>query len=435
MAIVKMLAVLLVVGSMQVLASGQESVAIPRPQIADAEFSIAKYGATSDGKTKCTQAIVQAIEACQKAGGGVVVIPPGRWLTGAFAFGSNTNLRIDKGATLAFTNDPADYADPHSTSGRFANCISANGAHNIAITGAGTIDGQGEFWWKNFYKPKNAPADVPTPPHRPHLITLRNCQRVLVQGVTLLNSPNFHLVPEGCTDVTIDSVNFNAPERAPNTDGLDPSGWNYLITRCTFDVGDDCIAVKATGKGKDGKPSCGNFTITDCTFMHGHGLSIGGQTPGGLRGMTVRHCTFNGTDAGIRMKASRGAGGLVEDLVYDDLSMKNVKVAILITSYYPKIPKDVAQDPSQKVTDKTPVWKNIRMSNVRAEGGVTAGQIVGLPEMPVENIELNNVHLSADKGIQIVNAKGISFVNSSVKAKTGPAVTELHNAQVTGLNP
>src|SRR5439155_14560799 len=178
-------------------------------------------------------------------------------------------------------------------------------------------------------------------------------------------------------DVVIDSVKFNAPEKAPNTDGLDPSGWNYLITRCTFDVGDDNIAVKPSGKGSGSQLSCEDITITDCTFLHGHGLSIGGQTPGGLRNMTVRNCTFDGTQAGIRMKAARGSGGLVENVTYENLTMKNVKVAILITSFYPKIPTDVDRDAAQDVKATAPIWKNIRITNVTAEGGAIAGRIIG----------------------------------------------------------
>src|SRR5439155_23035349 len=138
----------------------------------------------------------------------------------------------------------------------------------------------------------------------------------------------------------------------------------------------------------------------------------GGQTPGGLRRMTVRNCTFEGTDAGIRMKAPRGQGGLVEDLTYENLTMKNVKVPILITSYYPKIPADAQDDAAQVVAATTPIWRNIRISRLRSEGSPVAGQIIGLPEMPVENIELTDVKISAQKGMQIVNAKKIQFNDS-----------------------
>ena len=155
--------------------------------------------------------------------------------------------------------------------------------------GEGTIDGQGDPWWKQFTLTKNTPNGMP---HRPYMVVFRDCTRLLVQGVTLTNSPSFHLVPAACHDVTIDHVQFIAPANAPNTDALDPSGWNYLITRCTFDEGDDCIAIKATGKAPEGHVSCEDFLVTDCNFKHGHGLSIGGQTPGGLRHLVVKDCTF-----------------------------------------------------------------------------------------------------------------------------------------------
>jgi polygalacturonase len=261
---------------------------------------------------------------------------------------------------------------------------------------------------------------------------LNHCQRVLVQGITLTNSPSFHLVPRECRDVMIDSVQFKAPAKAPNTDGLDPSGWNYLITNCRFDVGDDCIAIKPSGQGEADHLSCEDFTISDCTFMHGHGMSIGGQTPGGLRHMVVRDCSFDSTDAGIRMKADRGSGGLVEDLLYENLKMNNVKVPILITSYYPKIPKDPGADPAQPVTGKTPIWRHIRINNVTSQNSPVAGRIIGLPEMLVEDVVLTNVHISADKGFEIVHAKGIRFENSSITAAQGPAI-EKSDAEVSGL--
>src|SRR5207253_1217248 len=162
-----------------------------------------------------------------------------------------------------------------------------------------------------------------------------NITRLLVKDVTLTNSPNFHLITDDSEDVTIDHVTIKSPANAPNTDGIDPSGWNYHITRCTIDTGDDNIAIKAHKAAKAGRPSCEHFLVEDCTFRRGHGMSIGGQTPGGLRGLLVRNCTFDGTEAGIRMKAPRGEGGLVEDCTYEKITMRGVKVPIFITSYYP----------------------------------------------------------------------------------------------------
>jgi polygalacturonase len=415
-------------------ASSATSSEVPRPNIPDRTFTISDFGAVPDGATLNTASIAKAIAACEKAGGGTVVIPAGKFLTAAFTLTNNLNLHLDKGATLLLSNRFDDYK--RAGKGGYENIISADNMHDIAITGDGTIDGQGQPWWDEFLKTKNAPADAPHLPHRPFMVAIRNCTRVLVQGVTLTNSPMFHLVPGSCHDVTIDGVKFIAPAKAPNTDALDPSGWNFLITHCTFDVGDDCIAIKATGKGEDGHLSCEDFLVTDCTFKHGHGMSIGGQTPGGLRRLVVRNSTFENTDAGIRLKANRGSGGLVEDCVYENLTMKNVKVPIYITSYYPEngTPKTAAADPGKPVNDLTPIWRNIRINNVTADSCPTAGKIIGVPEMPVTDIVLTNVKIAAEKPMSIWNAKDIRFVNSRVKVEREPAL-DLQNAQVTGIDP
>ena len=401
---------------------------VARPVIPDATFTVTDYGAVGDGKTMSTDAIAKAIDACKSAGGGVVVVPRGTFLTGPFELVGKMNLRVDEGATLRFTDDFDAYP---VTNNRHRHAIAGEGLSDLAITGKGSIDGDGGKWWTEFRKVKGTP-DEKKQPRRPNLIDLTRCRRVLVQDVLITNSPMFHLVPRDCDDVTIEGARFIAPEDAPNTDGIDPSGHNYLITRCHFDVGDDCIAIKPQHATGGARLSCEDMLITDCTFLHGHGLSIGGQTPGGLRRMTVRNCTFDGTDAGIRMKAPRGQGGLVEDLTYENITMTNVKVPILITSYYPKIPADVQNDSAQAVAATTPIWRNIRISNVTSQSSPIAGQIIGLPEMPVENVVLTNVRISAAKGMQIVNAKAIEFKNSQIDAAKGEPL-QTHNADVTGL--
>ncbi len=147
--------------------------------------------------------------------------------------------------------------------------------------------------------------------------------------------------------------------------------------------------------------------------------------------MLVRDCTFDGTEAGIRLKSPRGRGGVAENLTYENLTMKNVKNSILITSWYPKIPTHPEQYSAHAVNDRTPIWRHIRITNVTSEGGNIAGQIVGLPEMPVDDVVLDNVHISASKPIQIIYARGIRFINCDISAEAGKPL--LYKAEVEGL--
>ncbi len=409
---------------------GAASAAIPLPIIPAKTFRVTDYGAVGDGKTLNTAALQHTIDTCGQAGGGTVLIPAGRFLTGPFTLTSSMNLHLEKGATLLLTSRVEDYALPN---GRNRNGIMAEDCHDTAITGQGSIDGQGAAWWPRYKKGYASQTGDPPLIHRPYLVVFSRCTRVLVQDVTLANSPSFHLVPAQCRDVTVQDVHITAPADSPNTDGMDPSGWNFLIERCTFDVGDDCIALKPSGLIEPGQPSCRNFLIQNCTFFHGHGLSIGGQTPGGLENMTVRDCVFHSTQAGIRMKAPRGQGGLVEHITYESLTMTNVKMPILITSYYPKAPDNPASDPVLPVTALTPIWRHIHITHVTADGGPTAGLILGLPEMPVSDVTLTDVRISAERGMTITHAQGIRFFHSQISVKKGRALITAQ-AEVTELD-
>jgi len=407
---------------------------IPGPRIPAGVFNIVDYGAVGDGTTVNTDAISKAMAACEKAGGGTIIVPAGRFLTGPFKLISNLNLKIAKDATLMF---PREFDAFPVTNKRHVDEISGQKLHDIAITGPGTIDGQGTKWWEKYRKhkgPGSQPSDVL--PHRPHLIFLDHCERVLVEDVHLINSPMFHLVPQECRDVTVQRIRIEAPQTAPNTDGLDPSGRNYLITDCYFDTGDDCIAVKpvAHAELEAGHVACEDIEIRNCTFKHGHGLSIGGQTEGGLRRMSVRDCTFEDTENGLRLKAARGNGGVVEDVSFENITMKNVGIAILFTSYYPKPPADMENDPARPVeAKKTPVWRNIRVTNLKAEGSDVAGQIFGLPEMPIVDVRFTNVRIQAGKGMHVVHARGVEFKDAEIQATKGPPII-VQDAAVSGLS-
>ncbi|HEY1790167.1 MAG TPA: glycosyl hydrolase family 28 protein [Verrucomicrobiae bacterium] len=386
-----------------------------------ATFNVRDYGAVGDGKALNTTAIQKAVDTAAAAGGGIVLVPAGKFLTGPFTLASGINLELAKDAVILISDDRANYPVLRA---RYVDAITAQDAHDIKITGEGTIDGQGESWW-------NAFRDDPTMTHRPYLIKFTNCQRVEVGGVTLENSPMFHLAPQNCTDVNIHDVTIHSPANAPNTDGIDPSGWNFLITRCHIDTGDDNIAIKPT---RERTPGNKNFLIADCQFVHGHGMSIGGGSSGGLDGLTVSNCAFADTDAGIRIKTPRGNGGLVQNAIYENLTMDSVKRPIYIIDWYPErnAPKDPATEKTEALTRTTPLIRHIVIRNVTATKCPMAGVIRGLPEAPITDLLLTNVHISAQTGLLLYYATDVKFVNSSIHAAEGRDVTTFQ-AQVEGL--
>jgi polygalacturonase len=330
------------------------------------------FGAVGDGMHDDTDAVQAALDSC--IGGGTVCVSPGTYLIRPIVInGNGVTLRLDVGATLLGSPNLIDYASN-------MNLILANGKADIAILGGGTIDGSGAAFWG--HEP------------RPRLIRLRRCERVLVQGVTLQNSPTFHLVPEDSDDVTIDSVTILAPPTSPNTDGIDPGGRNINISNCYIDTGDDNIAIKAgTGVHVNG------VTVHDCTFLHGHGLSMGSELNGGVENFVAQNIRFDGTDNGLRIKTDRTRGGIVNNVSYDTITMHNVRRIIDIAGYYPEstIPRPFT-DPPQPITDTTPQYSNILISNLTSDGGgngtPNGAFFIGVPEAPITRVLLQNVTLA-----------------------------------------
>lgn len=397
-------------------------------------FDVREFGAKGDGKTQDTMAIQQALDAAGKAGGGVVWLNPGTYLSQPIYLRDKTTLQLDAGAKLLATDEPAHFDDPRKPQARVA-FVNGKDLSQVAITGSGIIDGAGERWWKPVVEGKRlarAKGETFTETvRRPRLIILSGCREIRIEGVTIQNSPTFHLVPSECENVLITNVTFRAPDEAPNTDAIDPSACkNVRIIGCTIDVGDDNIALKSGRKVASREAAVENVWVERCTFLHGHGMSIGSETAGGVRNLVVTNCTFNGTTSGIRIKSARGRGGLVENLVYSDITMTNVDYPIYLTSYYPKVP---ATDTAQPLATNSPVYRNIVIRNVTAHSAKTAGMIVGLPELPIENVTLENVRVTAPTGLMFRNARAIKLQNTTVTPTKGlPFILET-NAEVEGL--
>ena len=391
------------------------------PSIPAAVFNVKDFGAVPDDEGDDTAAFAKAIAAVSAAGGGHLVVSRGEYRTGHIDLASRLNFHLEKGARLLFSGDPEAY---RIEGRKFRPLILASGVEDLAISGEGVLDGQGSAWWtaaREFKNAARARGDANEEIGRPRLLIIEKSKRVLVDGITLTNSPQFHFIPSRCEDVTIRSVTVRSPHEAPNTDGIDPAASKRVhIAGCTIDTGDDNIAIKS------GNPEFGpveNLLIENCTFLGGHGMSIGSETYGGVRNLVVRNSTFDGTEAGIRMKSARGRGGVSENLLYENLTMRNVEVAIQITSYYPNktTPKPgVADVAPEERNPRTPAWRNIRIRNVSSTGGTkTAGIIIGLPEEPVADIAMENVRIEAPTGLRLVAARGLTLRDVEIQAAKG----------------
>ena len=399
---------------------------VAEPTIPDHTFKLSDYGAVGDGRTMNTAALGKAIAAVTAAGGGHLVVPAGTFLTGPFALASNLDLHLDAGATVLFSDDRHDFKKIENG---YENCIVGDDLHDLSITGQGTIDGHGRSWWDEYMPFKRGQTKV-EPPHRPYLIRLLRPTRLLVRGVTLTNSPMLTLFPVLAHDATIDSVRIISPANSPNTDGIDIGGTNVHIVNCTIDTGDDDVVLKPRTVKDPDHLSCENILVEKCTIKHGHGVSIGGGSVGGVRNFLVQDCTFTDTDFGVRLKSGRGNGGPVEHLTYRNLTMERVKTSVLITSYYPSIPEDPAADPAKPMTKRTPVWRDILIENVTSTDSPNPLRIVGLAEAPVENVTFKDDHLSGTREVEIVHARGVKLVDTTVTTTSGKP-PELFDAGVT----
>lgn len=366
--------------------------------------NVKNYGAVGDGEANDTKALQGAIDAAAEGGGGTVVVPAGKYVTGSLFLKSNINLHLEAGAVLLGSQNVEDFPlwrsewEGPNAAVRRAPLIAGENLTNVSVTGRGVIDGRGEMWWKMQLEKRGMEV------LRPLSYRLVNSYNLLVEGVTFKNSPMWTVSPLNCDNVTIRGITIINPPDSPNTDGINPESCrNVRIDSCHVDVGDDCITIKS-GKETDGRREltpCENITITNCTLLRGHGgVVIGSEMSGSVRNVVISNCVFVGTDRGLRFKSRRGRGGVIEDVRADNIVMDGVGCAFAVNLFY-----GCGAWGEDKVTDQkpwpvdgsTPRFRRFRFSNITAKNIKWAGiYIQGLPEMWVSDMGFDNVALYVD---------------------------------------
>jgi polygalacturonase len=408
-----------------------------RPSIPAGVFDIRDFGAISDGKTKATAAIAQAVAKASAAGGGTVLVPPGQWLTGPIHLASNINLHVAQGATLLFSQDFADYLPPVLTRWEgqemygFSPLVYARDCENVAITGGGKLDGQGAAWWPWKKTQQEAAnelyelvlAGIPTEQRilasegglRPSFVQTINCKNVLVEGVTLTNGPFWTIHPVYSENVIVRRVRVQTT--GPNNDGCDPdSSRNVLIEDSFFSTGDDCVVIKS-GLNEDGwrvgKPS-ENVVVRRLHGEAGHGgVVIGSEMSGGVRNVWVTDSAFIGTDRGLRIKSMRGRGGVIENVFYENVRHQDIRLMVVeLTTFY-------GSSTLKPHTVTPPAIRGIHVKNISARGAQRAIDIVGLAELPIRDVTFDNVDIVAEQGLHAVDCENVRFKETQLSSPDG----------------
>ena len=437
--------------------------------IPDYTVTLTDFGAVGDGQTDCSDAFEQALKQIKKQGGGHLIVPDGKWLTGPIKLISNFDLHLEDNATIIFSPNKELYVQPSDTlrdgNKKCYALIHGSKLENVAITGRGTIDGQGIYWrpvkqkkvneeiwntllemggkvtadgnsknWKVWY-PFNLNKDLNIPniasdaitqeKMRPHLVNITDSKNVLMENVHLLNSPKFHFVPTRIQNLIIDGVNIRCPHWAQNGDAMDPGNVQVaLIVNCNISCGDDGICMKGGvgQKGVDAGPQR-DFLICNDTVYRAHGgFVIGSEFSGGMQRLVVKDCRFEGTDIGCRFKSAPGRGGWCEDIYCYDIIMKDiVESAFLIQSGYADRGAGVSATDKDNKDAFFPDWSNITFRNITCIGSKQAVDIQGLKGKPVHNILFEQVTILGNKsGIKVEWAENIKFVNCNINPKPMP---------------
>ena len=390
--------------------------AIKAPIFPGKNFSVIKYGAKGDGITDCTQAFKDAIEACNKAGGGKVVVPKGVFLSGAIHLKSNVNLYISEKATIKFYTEPGKYLPVVFTRFESVECynysplIYAYGQENIAVTGKGLLDGQADdtnWWkWKGSKDPNeknqkesvnklNKMGEDGTPVSerifgenyylRSSFIQFIKCKNILIDGISIVRSPMWEINPVLSENITVQNIRISS--LGPNNDGCDPESCkNVLIKNCVFNTGDDCIAIKS-GRNNDGRrvnvPS-ENIVIQNCRMNDGHGgVVIGSEISGSVRNVFAENCVMDSPnlDRALRIKTNSVRGGIVENIYLRNIKVGQVNEAVILVSF---------QYQEGDAGKFTPIVRNIIVSNVTSEKSDYGLYLDAYERSPVTNLVIEN---------------------------------------------
>jgi len=424
---------------------------IHAPEFPARDFPITRYGAVAGGTQDCTDAIGDAIAACHAAGGGRVVVPKGVFLTGAIHLLSNVNLHLDDDATLKFSTDPAKYLPVVFTRFESVECMNyspfiyAFGQQNIAITGRGVLDGSAgpDQWWNWLRGPDgkslpNSPQSVDSrqlgvlasqgvPPEqrifgaghflRPNFIQPYRCQNVLVEGVTIRNSPMWEINPVLCTNIIVRGVTIECPA-GPNNDGCDPEcSRDVLIENCVFNTGDDCIAIKS-GRNDDGRRvgvASENIIIRGCSMKDGHGgVVIGSEISGGCRNVFVENCRMDSPNLErvLRVKSNAVRGGTIENIFLRDLTVGQVQEAVMTVDF---LYEEGAQGPYP------PVLRHVSLENVTCQSAPRVLYVLGFPGARIDDINFKDCVFKGLTAPELVlDAGTITFQNTRLVPKEIP---------------
>ncbi len=402
------------------------------------DFNITDHGAIGDGQTLNTSAIQRTVDACAAAGGGRVVVPAGTFVSGPVFLKRNIEFHLSAGAVLQGSRNMADYGmvelktHGHHIRVFLASLLTAVQAENVSVTGSGTLDGQGKVWWDEI--------DAGRGGSRPVLVYFLDCERVLLEGVKLLNSPCWTVLPLLCRNVSIRGITIQNPWKPyHNCDGIDiHSCRNVRVSDCHIDTGDDGICLKsipdwfvsAGGVSASGamqvdyrqpRIPCENVVIDNCVVTHAHsGVSAWAEVIGGLGNLAVTNCVFDGTRTGIQIARYPWPGGHVRDCTFDNIVMRRVECGIRVSSkMFPWDKLKEGPDP-----ETTPDIGNIQINNITGTKVMVACEMYGMEKNPVHDVTFSNIRMECDLGFNLRNVRNVYFDHVEVTCRNVPLVVK-----------